>query len=169
MSYQILEYESVEGKRKDLSQDVDLSLLPLNILENAPCVFDTESEEHHAQLPKYQLTLEEVHTLELSTQQQSQSSQWKNSRIGRVTASRFGDILLRHSPPSESFIKSFFETKDYASIPPQLNHGLVNEVKTRNAYTSKTGFKVHPCGLVVNPSMASAGTVFIWKKPCLLC
>ena len=157
LSYHSLEYENLESKRRDLSQDLDLPALPLNILENVPCVYDIENKEQHPQLSKNQLTLDEAHALEQSTQQQSLSSKWKSSRIGRVTASRFGEILLRRSPPSQSFINSFFESKDYASLPPQLSHGLACEVKARNAYTTRTGFKVRTCGLVVNPSLPWLG------------
>ena len=35
------------------------------------------------------------------------STKWKESRVGRVTASRFGDVLLRRSPPTASFINTF--------------------------------------------------------------
>ena len=35
----------------------------------------------------------------------------------------------------------------------QIKHSIKNELKTRNAYCAKTGFTVHKCSLVVNPSV----------------
>jgi len=104
------------------------------------------------------LILDEAHTLEQSTWLQSQSTKWKESRVGWVTASRFGDVLLRKSPPTTSFINTFFDISQYSTIPAPINHGLQNEVKARNAYCSKTGFVVRTCGLVVNPSFPWLGT-----------
>ena len=51
------------------------------------------SNEQQASLDKLKVTLEEVHQLERSTQQQSSSVKWQTSRIGRIT-SHFGDVLL---------------------------------------------------------------------------
>ena len=65
--------------------------------------------------------------------------------------------MLRKSLPSESFINSVFESKQYSSVPAQINHGFQNEAKARNAYCSKTGFMVCTCGLVVNPSFPWLG------------
>ena len=42
-------------------------------------------------------------------------------------------------------------------MPVQINHGIQNEVKARNAYCSRTGFTVHKCGLIVNPSIPWLG------------
>ena len=74
-----------------------------------------------------------------------------------MTASRFGEVILRKSLPSSSFIASFFETKDYSKLPVQIAHGTQNETKARNAYTAGTGFNVRCCGLVVNPSLPWLG------------
>jgi len=79
--------------------------------------------------------------------------------VGRITASQFGDTLLRQSLPSESFINSFFNNKEYttATMPVQINCGIQNEVKARNAYCSRTGLTMHKCGLIVNPSVPWLG------------
>ena len=42
-------------------------------------------------------------------------------------------------------------------MPVQINHGIKNEVKATNAYCSRTGFTVHKCGLLVNPSVPWIG------------
>ena len=81
------------------------------MLDDVPCVFEISDDQQKLVLDKLRVTLEEAHSLEQSTQQQSSSTRWQAARRGRVTASRFGDVLLRHSLPTESFIKSFFEVK----------------------------------------------------------
>jgi len=96
------------------------------------------------------MTLDKVHMLELSKCQQSQSVKWKESRVGRVTASCFGDVLLRKSPPTESFVNTFFDTSHNSTIPAVINPGLQNEARACNAYCSKS---VYTLGLVVNPSL----------------
>ena len=102
LSYQAIDYEKPQVRGETPSSP--LPALPLSIIQNVPCVFDIQSLEERAQLSRIKLTLEEAHKLEQSTRQQLQSAKWKESRIGRVTASCFGDVLLRQSPPSEFFI-----------------------------------------------------------------
>ena len=97
------------------------------------------------------------HALEQSTKQQSSSSKWQASRVGRLTASHFSDVLLRRSLLTDAFINSFFDVKDYTSLPAQLSHGCHNETKARNIYVSDTGFVVGLCGLVVNPLLPWPG------------
>ena len=89
------------------------------------------------------------------SKQQSSSTKWQTLRVGRVTASCFSDIilLLRRSLPTDAFTNSFFEAKDYASLPVQLSHGSRYETKAHNIYIAETGFTVDLCGLVINPSL----------------
>ena len=122
LSYQALEYEKPQahGSTEETSQE--FPGLPIGILDNAPCVFEIESEEQCTELSKITITLDEAHSLERSTREQLQSTKWQQSRVGRVTASGFGDVLLRQSLPSESFINSFFNNKEYTTMPVQINH-----------------------------------------------
>ena len=113
--------------------------------------------EERAQLSRINLTVDEAHKPKQSTRQQLQSAKWKESRIGRVTASRFGDVLPRWSLPSEFVINSFFDTRQHSTTPAPINHGLQNKSKARNAYCSKTGFVTRTCGLVVNLSLPWLG------------
>ena len=158
LSYQSLEYEKLDDRSKRLTL-TKLPCLPLDVLDITPCVYEISNDQEKLVLDKLKVTLEEVHTLEQSTKQQSTSSKWQASRVGRVTASRFGDILLRRSLPTDVFINSFFESKNYASLPVQLSHGCHNEGKARNIYVSDTGFTVGLCGLVVNPSLPWLGAL----------
>jgi len=169
----ILSYQSIEYDKPQASESPSQSFpsLPLAIIRNAPCVFSKRSDEEHIQLSNMNLTMDEAHVLEQTTRQQSKSAKWRKSRVGRVTASRFGDVLLRKSPPSESFVDSFFDTSKYSTIPAPINHGLQNEIKAQNAYSSITGFVVHTCGLVVNPSFPWLGASpdGLVKDPLLEC
>jgi len=154
LSYQSLEYET--EKQKHLAKP-SLPSIPTGMLDDVPSVYEISNDQHKLVLDKLRVTLEEAHILEQSTRQQSTSANWKTARIGRVTASRFGDVVLRRSLPTQSFIKSFFEAKDYASLPAQLSHGCHNEEKARNIYATQTGFTTQICGLVVNPSLPWLG------------
>ena len=153
LSYQACEYEKLQINKEDFSQQ--LPALPFSVIENTPCVFEIDTEEQHTHLSKINITLDEAQSLELGTRQQSLSTKWQESRVGRVTASRFGDVLLRKS--IRIIYQLFFESKQYSSVPAPINHGFQNEAKARNAYCSKTGFMVRTCGLVVNPSFPWLG------------
>ena len=156
LSYQCLEYERLDDRTKQPTLTV-LPSLPLGMLDNTPCVYEISNDQQKLVLDKLKVTLEEAHILEQSTKQQSSSAKWQASRVGRVTASCFSDVLLRRSLPTDPFINSFFEVKDYASLPVQMSHGCHNETKARNIYVSDTGFTVGLCGLVVNPSLPWLG------------
>ena len=127
------------------------------MLDNTPCVYEISNDQQKPVLDKLKITLEEAHSLEQSTKQQSSSVKWQISRVGRVTASRFGDVLLKCSLPTDAFINTFFDVKEYTSLPVQLSHGCHNKTKARNIYVSDTGFTVDLCGLVVNPSLPWLG------------
>ena len=153
LSYQSLEYETEKKDKQKHTATPSLPSLPTGMLDDVPCVFEISDDQQKLVLDKLRVTLEEAHSLEQSTRQQSSSTRWQAARRGGVTASRFGDVLLRRSLHTESFIKSFFEVKDYASLPTPLSHGCHNEGKARNIYAAQTGFTTQICGLVVNPSL----------------
>ena len=153
LSYQSLEYERLDRSKQPTVKALQLPSLPLGVLENTSCVYEISDDQQKQVLDKLRVTLEEAHALEHSTKQQSSSTKWQTSRVGRVTASHFGDVLLRRSLPTDAFTNSFFEAKDYASLPMQLSHGSRYETKARNIYIAETGFTVDLCGLVVNPSL----------------
>ena len=157
LSYQLSDYKKPHVLRPKASTQHDLPMLPLTAIRTTPSLPSDISSNQQACLDKLRVTLEEAHGLEKSTRQQSASTKWRTSRVGRVTASRFGDILLRQSAPSSSFIKSFLEIKEYSTLPVQLKHGRDSEVKARNAYIDNTRRTVRECGLVVNPTLPWLG------------
>ena len=157
LSYQLSDYEKVAVLKPQPSVHHNLPELPLSAVSGSPTVPSDIGSDQQSCLEKLMVTLEEAHMLEQSTRQQSASAKWQASRLGRVTASRFGDILLRQSSPSTSFVKSFLERKEYSTLPVQLKHGHECEIKARNAYVHKTGLTVRACGLVVNPTFPWLG------------
>ena len=128
LSYQAIDYDKPQVHRESPIASSPLPALPLSII---PCVFDVQSVEERAQLSRINLTLDEAHKLKQSTRQQLQSAKWKESRIGRVTVSRFSDVLPRWSLPSEFVINSFFDTRQHSTTPAPINHGLQNKSKAR--------------------------------------
>jgi len=79
------------------------------MLDSAPCVYEISNDQQKLVLDKLKVTSEEAHILEQNIKQQSSSAKWQASRVGRVTASWFGDVSLRHSLPTNAFINSLFE------------------------------------------------------------
>ena len=77
LSYQALEYEKPQahGSTEETSQE--FRALSIGILDNAPFVFEIESEEQCTELSKITITLDEVHSLERLTCEQSQSTKWQ--------------------------------------------------------------------------------------------
>ena len=121
LSYQTLELEQPELVSKAVVKD--LPPLPLGLMENIPCVYEIADDQQRAVLDKVNINLDQAHVLEQVTCQQSACTKWHESRVGRVTASRFGEIILRKSMPNNSFITSFFESKEYSKLPVQMSHG----------------------------------------------
>ena len=76
---------------------------------NVPCVYEISGDQQRLALDKLSITMEEAHALEQSIKQQSSSAKWQAARVMRVTASHFGDILLRCSFPIDVFIISFLK------------------------------------------------------------
>lgn len=78
-------------------------------------------------------TYKNEHFIRLSTRQQSLSTKCQESWIGRVTASRFVDILLQRSLPSESFVKSFL----------RVSNTLLFQLKSTTIFKTRQKFVVH--------------------------
>ena len=108
-----MEYERLDNRNNQAALVV-LPPLPLDMLDNTPYVYEISNDQQKLVLDKLKITLEEAHILEQSTKQQSSSAKCQTSRVGRVTASRFGDVLLRRSLPTDAFINTFFDVKEYA-------------------------------------------------------
>ena len=151
----VLSYQSLECEKLDRSKQPTVKVLPslpLGMLENTTCVYEINYNEH-----KSRVMLEEVHTLEQSTKQQSSSAKWQASIVGRVTTSCFGDMLLSRSLPTDLRINSLRGVKDYASLLVQLSHGY-HKTKPHNIYITNTDFTVDLSGLLFNSSLPWLGT-----------
>ena len=128
LSYQLSDYKKPDVlKPNSKANDINLPMLPLTAISTTPSMPSDINSDQQVCLDKLRVTLEEARELEQSTQQQSASAKWQASRVDRVTASRFGDVLLRQSAPSSSFLKSFLEIKEYFTLPVQLKHGRDSE------------------------------------------
>ena len=123
LSYQLSDYEKAAVLKLKPSVHVHLPPLPLTAISMTPSMPSDIGCDQQTCLDKLRVTLDGAHELEQSTQQQSASVKWKTNRVGRVTASRFGDVLLRKSAPSPSFVNSFLEIREYSTLPVQLKHG----------------------------------------------
>ena len=72
----------------------DFPHLPLQLLDNTPCVYEIANNQQKTVLDKLVMDLDKAHELEQATCQQSSCIKWHESRVGRVTASRFGEVIL---------------------------------------------------------------------------
>ncbi|XP_060589407.1 uncharacterized protein LOC132744663 [Ruditapes philippinarum] len=95
-------------------------------------------------------TVTDPQTLEQCTRNQAMSETWHQARQNRLTASNFGDIMLRKSPPNEKLLSRLFSTsKDIHA--PSISYGKRNESKAKSKYLAQfPGRHIHECGFVVN-------------------
>ena len=84
LSYQALEYEKPEAHCSIEEASQEFPALPIGILDNAPCVFEIESEEQHTELSKITITLDEAHCLERLTCGQSESTKYSKIQQQKV-------------------------------------------------------------------------------------
>ena len=105
--------------------------------------------------PEIAVTIEEAHVLEANTRDQSKSVQWHQARAGRLTASTFGNILLKRTI-TPKFINNLKNPKKFTS--KSTNHGLANEQNAKDKYIhTHPGTHMHAVGLVVNPAFPFLG------------
>ena len=109
---------------------------------------------HTAVLDKLVVDQNVSSEIEKQTVLQSESSRWHQERHYCVTSSKFGDIMLRKSDPSASFMRSF--NADISSKIPSIHHGLTHEASAVAKYSTylqnighhtlieHVGFTIHP-------------------------
>lgn len=98
---------------------------------------------------------------------QQQSAEWLAARCGKVTASRFKDVMarLKNGKPAQARDTYLWEVvierltgvpkKHYAS--EAMLWGQEQETFSRMAYEAKTGAIVEECGFIVHPTMPDVG------------
>ncbi|XP_077548147.1 uncharacterized protein LOC144160941 [Haemaphysalis longicornis] len=110
------------------------------------------------------LSMEEAHELEKMTRGQN-TPLWLEERKKRITASRFGDVVLRKAAVSEKFIASFLKQGNCTTHYMKVGHD--NEENAISKYKELRGVEVHPVGLCVNPGAPFLGASpdgLVWDK-----
>ncbi|CAG9812865.1 unnamed protein product [Phaedon cochleariae] len=131
---------NVEAKISDKNCDYGASC-------NKPDLPDEEIQNLiKEQIKILNITCEEQMEIEKSTRGQSDNPKWFEARKSRLTASKFREICKRrinHGKLVESML--------YKTLPrmKQIEYGKMNESVAIEAYSSKVGKYVSPCGLFV--------------------
>ena len=101
--------------------------------------------------------------VEENTRMQSNCKLWFQQRAGRITASRFREVLhTDFSQPSLSLIKSICYPAEYQFTTVPCQYGLDNEDKARSVYFEKfverhDSLMIIKSGLILNPSYPFMG------------
>ena len=150
-----------------LGNDATLSI----VLPQRPAkpLLDTSGEnfehlilEHRQFLENLTVTISDSVTLERDTVAQTRSPLWSQERQNRLTASNFGKVSLRKAPPTESFLRDIFNSKNLSNVP-SIAHGQRHENIAKEKYIAKMrkvshhDVTVYDCGLVINPSFPFLG------------
>ena len=107
------------------------------------------------------INLEEARRLERRTVLQGESSEWLEQHNYRLTASNFGKVYFRVQRPSDSMLKSIFDSKDLSKVRA-ISHGKGKEKVARTIYARKMqqkipGFTIFDAGISVHPSYPYLG------------
>lgn len=98
-----------------------------------------------------QVSTDDISVIENATRGQSASATWFSERSWRLTASRFGDILKATSRRNmEKLCQTIVFAKRLST--KSVVHGLKYEKAAIQAFEAKTGNRVQPCGLYVDPN-----------------
>lgn len=111
------------------------------------------------------LTLPEAHALEAQTRGQSSVLLWHSESQKRLTASKFGEIVKRHVPVTEKFVRRMFT--ETISKTRYMLVGLENEEGAIARYKEKKDVDVFEVGLCVNPGIPMLGASpdgLVWDK-----
>ena len=132
-------------------------VLPLFTITQCP-------REHQEFLESLQLNENDATSLEKDTVSQRSSNRWWKERRPSITASQFGDILVR-----KSVTKLFLERlvndcspNSTNNLPEPLKHGIEHESAALQQYTNYMKHNGHPVktftsGFIVNPSYPFLG------------
>lgn len=106
-------------------------------------------------LKKITLTPFQAQALERDTRRQRDSSTWREARYYRLTASNFGNVLLRTAQWNDGALGRLTSSKDLSHVPA-VRHGITNEGKALRRYEAvlkQRGRSVHlqSAGLFVDP------------------
>ena len=127
----------------------------------------------HGYLREMKITQDIVDTIEMATREQSECELWYALRNGRLTSSKFGEILRRRpSTDSRRLVRDIMGySKPMQHLPPQIRWGKQNEDKARQLYienrkTVGEVMQVTCCGLHLMPERSFLGATSDGKVVC---
>ena len=122
-----------------------------------------------------QISLEQAKSLEALTRGQSNCKLWFQYRIGRITASKFKDVIHTEAKhPSQSLIRRICYPESFKFKTQATSWGLEHEKTALKEYCAKTQ-RSHSCftlsesGLVVNPLYPHLGATPDGVVQCACC
>lgn len=146
-----------------IESDFDVPSLPVKF--GSPVIdisIPLNTDQYRSIFSKLQVDMDQAKSIEVATKQQHLSKSWKEERAPRLTASKFGDILVRKATPSDAFLKRIFDSPDI-SHTSAASHGIKSENKAKDIYRKKMVKKfkhdvtLYDVGLVVNPAFPWLG------------
>ena len=171
LGYQLQDYVSRQFSFSDYNIpvaidgniDAEPQRLPLKTAEVPPYdIPELNSNETEFISSKINCTLEEAKDIEATTVTQRLSSSWKENRMKRLTASHFGEVIVRKSRPSEAFVRNTMAPKNISSLAAP-SHGIEHEDRAKVIYLKKMkkqlkhNIQVYESGLIVNPTFPYLG------------
>jgi len=91
------------------------------------------------------------------------TQEWLEERLGRVTASRIGDVMMKATTAGYQNYRSQLVCERLTGRPTEMHvsaamqHGTDTEPQARAVYTMQTGLMVEETGFIPHPSIAMSG------------
>ena len=127
---------SAECHNNDPLQQVSPEFPPLPI----KCSDENVDQELFSTAPsifnKINVSLQSAHELYSKTTGQANNNLWYKERKYRITASTFGKIMKRKSPPTPEFVRSICNPRDISNLP-FIKYGRENEGRVADLYVNK--------------------------------
>ncbi|KAJ7382331.1 hypothetical protein OS493_035608 [Desmophyllum pertusum] len=83
-----------------------------------------------------QVSLQSAQELHAKTIGQANNNLWYKERKYRITASTFGKIMKRKSPPTPAFVRAICNPRDISNLP-FVKYGRENEGRVADLYVKK--------------------------------
>jgi hypothetical protein len=139
---------TTERKNAQMSRCGELALGMSSTLD---CSAMNQDEWRHVSISN-----EESVELEQSTRSQINSSTWHTERNKRITSSKFGHIMNRKAPVTDTFIRNTHNPKPFTSTA--TTYGIKKENTAKEEFLKlHPNAHLHSIGLVVNPTYPFLG------------
>ncbi|XP_031333159.1 uncharacterized protein LOC116182246 [Photinus pyralis] len=118
---------------------------------------DALDEEVRRLVQRLEVTEEERTEISVKTIGQFDNCIYKNERLHRLTASKFGDVVKRKDTTScDALVKSILST-DYSFQSPAMEYGKIHEGVAISKFETLTGKKVQQAGLYIDVNCGYLG------------